>query len=314
VLELGAFGFGAPASGLGVARSGAPTRETTLREHSPPVRLRISHHGRVLTEIARRAEDLITSKIRRDSTALDAEIGRWGRIVALRIPALRDLAPYNKARGVNENDLPHLDAVSAFFTDAGIVPTLEVWAGDASDQLSAALAHRGLYAGTVTATLHLNLNNSHPLKPAPGPVAVEEIDPADDDTDYFTTLIGGYELTNTLPAHLVMLRAEHDPGAVRRYLARIDGRPAAAASLYLHPDGALLSGAATLPEHRRHGCQHALITRRLADASTLTDLAVVTVAYGSASQTNLERAGFRQTHTRTTWRPLNNTSVTDPRS
>lgn len=261
----------------------------------------------MLTDIARRAEDLITSKIRRDSTALDAEIGRWGRIVALRIPALRDLVPYNKARGVNENDLPHLDAVSAFFTDAGIVPTLEVWAGDAGERLGAALARRGFYAGTVSATLHLNLNNSHPVRPVPGPVTVEELGPADDDTDYFATLIGGYELISARPAHLAMLRAEHDPAAVRRYLARIDGRPAAAASLYLHPDGALLSGAATLPRHRRHGCQNALITRRLADASMLTDLAVVTVAYGSASQANLERAGFRQTHTRTAWRPLNNT-------
>lgn len=261
----------------------------------------------MLTDIARRAEDLITSKIRRDSTALDAEIGRWGRIVALRIPALRDLVPYNKARGVNENDLPHLDAVSAFFTDAGIVPTLEVWAGDAGERLGAALARCGFYAGAVSATLHLNLNNSHPVRPVPGPVTVEELGPADDDTDYFATLIGGYELISTHPAHLAMLRAEHDPAAVRRYLARIDGRPAAAASLYLHPDGALLSGAATLPRHRRHGCQNALITRRLADASMLTDLAVVTVAYGSASQANLERAGFRQTHTRTAWRPLNNT-------
>jgi hypothetical protein len=211
---------------------------------SPPVRLRVSHHGRVLTDIARRAEDLITSKIRRDSAAPDAEIGQWGRIVALRIPALRDLVPYNKAHGVNEQDLPHLDAVSAFFTDAGIVPTLEVWAGDASERLGAALARRGLSAGTVTATLHLNLNlnNSRPVEPAPapGPVTVEELDPAQDDTDYFTTLIGRYELTNARPAHLAMLRAEHDPAAVRRYLARVDGRPAAAASLYVHPDGALV--------------------------------------------------------------------------
>ncbi|MBR7839608.1 hypothetical protein KDL01_40525 [Actinospica durhamensis] len=267
----------------------------------------------MLTAIAQRAEDLITSKIRRDATALDAEIGCWGRIVALRIPTLRDLAPYNKARGVNADDLPHLDVVSAFFTDTGTVPTLEVWAGDASDRLGAALAHRGLYAGTVTATLHQNLN-PHPAEPAPGPVTVEELDPADDDTDYFTTLIGGYELAAARPEHLAMLRAEHDPATVRRYLARIDSRPAAAASLYLTPDGALLSGAATLPQHRRRGCQNALITRRLADASALTDLAVVTVAYGSASHTNLEHAGFRQTHTRTTWRPLNTTSVTDPRS
>lgn len=265
----------------------------------------------MLTETARRAENLITAKIHHDATApavagpQGARLGRWGRTVALRVPALRDLAPYNKARGVNEDDLPHLDEITAFFTDAAIVPTLEVWTGDAGDRLGAALARRGLYAGSVTATLHLCLEAPRPLPTPPARVTVEELDPADDSPDYFAALVAGYQLTDAGPDLLAMLRAEHDPSTVRRYLARVDGRPAAAASFYPHPDGALLSGAATRPEFRRHGCQTALIARRLTDAAALTDLAVVTVAYGSASHTNLARTGFRQTHTRTAWRPLN---------
>ena len=270
----------------------------------------------MLADTARRAEDLITAKIRRDAAtptareSLDAKTGQWGRVVALRVPALPELSFYNKARGVNEDDLPHLDAISAFFADAGAVPTLEVWAGDAGDRLGAALARRGMYAGTVTATLHRELGSApYPAGPAHPAVTVEELDPADD-ADYLPTLVGGYELAQARPEQHAMLGVEHDPAAVRRYLARVDGHPAAAASLYLgpgdarHPGGALLSGAATLPRYRRHGCQGALINRRLADAGQFTDLAVVTVGYGSASQTNLERAGFRLTHTRTAWRPL----------
>jgi len=261
------------------------------------------------TAIARRAEDLITAKLRQDVAAatadgaVDAELSRWGRTVALRVPALRQLAPYNKARGVGEDDLPRLDAISAFFTGAGIVPTLEVWAGDAGDRLGAALARRGLYAGAVSATLHLGLGGPLPGQTASGRVTVEELDPAGPAPQHLATLLGGYGSTRAAPALHAMLRAEHGP-AVRRYLARVDGRPAAAASLFLHPDGALLSGAATLPGYRRNGCQQALIARRLADAAALTDLAVVTVAFGSASHGNLERVGFRQTHTRTAWRPL----------
>lgn len=264
----------------------------------------------MLSDIARRAEDLITSKLSLDAAtpaarqSLGAETACWGRTVALRVPALRELPFYNKARGFNEDDLPHLDAIFAFFTKAGVEPTLEVWAGDAGDRLGAALARRGLYAGTVTATLHRHLDRDpQPTTAAHDSVTVEELDPSDA-TDYLATLIGGYELTNAPSERHTMLRAEHDPATVRRYLARVNGRPAAAASLYLTPAGALLSGAATLPEHRHHGCQSALITHRLADAAKLTDLAVVTVAYGSPSQLNLERAGFRITHTRTTWRVL----------
>jgi hypothetical protein len=274
----------------------------------------------MLADTARRAEDLITSKVHRDAAApaarqsLDAETASWGRIVAQRIPMLRELTFYNKARGVNESDLPYLDAVTVFFTDGGITPTLEVWAGDASDRLGAALARRGLYAGAVTATMHRHLDSGfHAARPADSSVTVEELDPADD-TDYLNTLMGGYELTQASPEHRAMIRAEHDPGTVRRYLAHVDGNPAAAASLYLHSNGALLGGAATLRRYRRRGCQGALIAQRLADASKHTDLAVVTVAYGSASQVNLERAGFQTTHTRTAWRPLHQSPNTGPPS
>ncbi|MBF9066848.1 GNAT family N-acetyltransferase [Streptacidiphilus fuscans] len=274
----------------------------------------------MLSDIARRAEDLITSKLSLDAAtpaarqSLDAETACWGRTVALRVPALRELPFYNKARGFNEDDLPYLDAIFAFFTEAGIEPTLEVWAGDAGDRLGAALALRGLYAGTVTATLHRHLDSdSRPPVVAHDSVTVDELDPSDD-TDYLTTLLGGYELTSAPSERRTMLRAEHDPTTVRRYLARVNGHPAAAASLYVTPTGALLSGAATLPQYRRHGCQSALITHRLADAAKVTDLAVVTVAYGSPSQLNLERAGFRITHTRTTWRPIRYKSIADAAS
>ena len=257
--------------------------------------------------LAHRAEDLITEKIRQDSAAagpLGAETRRWERAAALRVTALPDLTFYNKARGMNEDDLPHLDAICEFYTSAGILPTLEVWASDATDRLGRTLATHGLFAGTVTATLHADLNDRPIAAPVTDHVTVTELDPADDDTTYFTTLLGGYGLSGAMPDRIAMMRAEHHPATVRRYLAHVDGRPAAAASLYIGKSGALLSGAATLPSFRRHGCQSALITRRLADAARFTDLAVVTVAFGSPSHANLERVGFNQTHTRTAWRPL----------
>jgi hypothetical protein len=270
------------------------------------------------SETTRRAEAVITAKIRHDAVtagsrpSLGAATGEWGRIVALRVPPLSDLAFYNKARGVNEDDIPHLCTVSEFYTGVGIAPTLEVWADDASDGLGIALARHGLYAGAVTATLHRHLDGDPRLTGrADSPVTVEELMPTaaerlahDNETDYMATLVGGYELAEGRAEHLAMLRAEHDPAVVRRYIAYVGGRPAAAASLYLAPDGALLGGAATPPAFRRHGCQAALISHRLADAAKLTDLAVVTTAFGSAGQTNLERSGFRLTHTRTAWRPL----------
>lgn len=78
-----------------------------------------------------------------------------------------------------------------------------------------------------------------------------------------------------------------------RYLARRGNTPAGGASLRVGEGIALLCGAATLPAHRRHGVQSALLTRRLADAVREgCEVAVVTTQPGSKSQQNVQRQGF----------------------
>jgi GNAT superfamily N-acetyltransferase len=57
---------------------------------------------------------------------------------------------------------------------------------------------------------------------------------------------------------------------------------------------ALVDGAATLPEHRGHGCQAALLAARFQAARAEgARVAVSRTGAGSASQRNLERAGMR---------------------
>jgi GNAT superfamily N-acetyltransferase len=85
----------------------------------------------------------------------------------------------------------------------------------------------------------------------------------------------------------------------RRYLARIDGRPAGAASLRIDGDIAQLAGAATLPAFRRCGLQTALLRHRLLEAREGgCTLAVVTTQPGSTSQANVQRRGFTVLYTR----------------
>ena len=60
-----------------------------------------------------------------------------------------------------------------------------------------------------------------------------------------------------------------------------------------------LAGAATLPAHRRHGVQSALLRTRLIEASSHgCDLAVVTVEPASKSQQNMQRNGFALLYSR----------------
>lgn len=81
----------------------------------------------------------------------------------------------------------------------------------------------------------------------------------------------------------------------RRYLASRAGVTAGSGCIRLdHRAGiAQLCGAATLPEHRRHGVQSALLGARLFDAHMAgCEIAVVTTVPGSTSQHNVQRQGF----------------------
>ena len=84
-----------------------------------------------------------------------------------------------------------------------------------------------------------------------------------------------------------------------RYVALHDGTIAGAGSVRIAGGIAQLTGAATLPAHRRHGIQTALLAARLADASSAAcDIAVVTTSPGSKSQENVQRRGFHLLYTR----------------
>jgi GNAT superfamily N-acetyltransferase len=100
----------------------------------------------------------------------------------------------------------------------------------------------------------------------------------------------------------VLERAERDSAAIdgiRRYLALRDGQPAGGASFRVAAGIAQLTGAGTVPAHRRNGIQTALLAARLADATAEgCDVAVVTTQPGSKSQQNVQRRGFDLLYTR----------------
>jgi GNAT superfamily N-acetyltransferase len=96
------------------------------------------------------------------------------------------------------------------------------------------------------------------------------------------------------PRDVVVNAMRHMAAAgLRHYLALRDGVPAGGASMHMAGGVAQLTGAATLPQHRRRGVQSALLSARLADAAAEgCDLAVVTTQPGSKSQQNVQRNGF----------------------
>lgn len=254
-------------------------------------------------DLVQRAEAVITHKAELDfKAAADVDSGatfrRFGAAAATRLAALPKFAQYNKVRGYRAADRRLLEEVLEFYADPGLLPAVEVWAGDATTELHRMLLDAGLMPSAPSVTLH--------TRPSPeaaaSPVAVEEV--GLDDERYLEVLYGGYETPASKVVFRRMLAIEHSTPGLRRYVALVDGQSAAAGSLFTHDNVSYFAGAATLPHFRKRGCQAALINRRLADAAEVSDLVVVTAACASPSHDNLARHGFGLTHTRTVWQPI----------
>ena len=88
------------------------------------------------------------------------------------------------------------------------------------------------------------------------------------------------------------------PGMVL-YLARRDGVIAGGGSIRVANGIVQMSGASTLPAHRRRGVQTTLLCARLADAARQRcDLAITCTEPASKSQENMQRAGFELLYSR----------------
>jgi len=88
----------------------------------------------------------------------------------------------------------------------------------------------------------------------------------------------------------------------RLSLARIDGRPAAAAKLFLHDNVGFFADAATHPDFRARGLQTALLRHRVEMAARAgAELIFSQAAFGSISHRNMERIGLRVLCNRAIW-------------
>jgi GNAT superfamily N-acetyltransferase len=206
--------------------------------------------------------------------------------------------------GVRAEDL---EAIESFFTERGSATQHEVCplAGVAT---TAALVARGYVPVEMSNVLARPLDGLGSREDAPSgddatAPRVRVAQPGDEAV-WADTVARGWDMG---PAFDDMLRGFARVGFARTgttsFLAEIDGRPIASASLGMHHGVAVFAGAATIPGARRRGAQRALIAARLAWAKAGgCDVAMMAAEPGSRSQHNAERNGFRVAYTRTKWK------------
>lgn len=231
----------------------------------------------------------------------DVSIAPFGAARALCTADLPEVDFLNTVHRLLPEDADHVPRIAAHYAAAGIQPWLELMPAPGFERLAEALG----VAGGRQVGFYAMSERVLPA-PAPGPrpagVTVEVV--GSDVEDFARVRAAGHEVP---PEHLedAIRRSRECAGVAgaRLYLARVDRVPAAAAVLFLAPPIGYLADAATLPAHRRRGCQTALIQRRLADAAAAgcTRAAVLT-RWDTQSHANVARQGFRGAYTKVVWR------------
>lgn len=217
-------------------------------------------------------------------------------------------SPANKAIGVGFDaplDPGELDAVEAAWRERGEPMRVEL-ASLALPEAARTLTERGYRLIGFENVLGRSLE----VIDAPGTVQglTLEILPPDELEPWLRVVVDGFAVPDEGPEPFEqhsrevlesVIRDVSQLNGMRRYVARIDGEPAGAASMRIDGRFASLAGAATLPAFRRRGVQSALFERRLADAAADgCTIATVVTQPGSKSQANAQRRGFAVLYTR----------------
>jgi len=220
-----------------------------------------------------------------------------------------DGSPINKVSGLGFAGTladDELEAVERAFDERGAPVQVEISnLGDPA--IAAGLSQRGYRLVGFENVLGLRIDPASVESLAPG-VEIRESGPEELGV-WLDVVVGGFAVPDTqgVASHEefprdVLERVIGDFGSVegcRRYLARRAGVPAGGASLRVDDGIAQLTGAATLPEHRRRGVQSSLLSSRLAATARMgCDLATVVTQPGSKSQQNVQRQGFQLLYTR----------------
>ena len=201
---------------------------------------------------------------------------------------------------LKEEDLDQLPAIEAWLAARQLDALFDVLPIVACRAVALALAERGYRLVSWQPMLYRKL--SLPVGAAAEAIEVQEL--GAEDVEFRDTFLAGYEVPpdELASASKAMEARWHAEGA-RCFIARIDGRPVAAATLVVLDGIARLANCATLPYARNSGAQTALIQARLrVAAAAKLDLAISDARQGGASLRNLARAGFAVCAQITQWK------------
>jgi hypothetical protein len=252
-------------------------------------------------DLARRLERLVAPEPTLDgrrSLPGDVMVAPFGRTIAAKSKTRR---PSNKVFCFNQDDVARLDEILAFYAMDDLEPTFSLTPAGFTRDVAAALAGAGFSQHEFEQAMLYGLPSTE-LSSPPRHIAIERVT-AETLEAYAGTAAAGFEMPPAWwDAAIADVRSRFTSDD-HRFMARIDGEPAAVATLRTREGVASLGGAATIPHFRGRGCHLALLRHRL-DVAYLLGCTLVSsgASFGSGSFRNQLRAGLRLAYIESGWR------------
>jgi GNAT superfamily N-acetyltransferase len=197
---------------------------------------------------------------------------------------------FNRVLCMSDSDVPHLPAMLRFFEAHGAAPRFDVCPLNCSTATLRALASLGFIESR--GAHHCRRLMALPDVVNEGASSIE-VTPLTRDTMADWLLIDEAVWPSHPKSRRAKLEATWDAPRFHRFLAWVNGQPAALGRLEIEAGIASLNGAGTLPAFRGLGCHRALIAARAKVARELgCDAITSLVTPGSASENNLRAYGF----------------------
>jgi ribosomal protein S18 acetylase RimI-like enzyme len=210
---------------------------------------------------------------------------------------------FNCVVGLQAGHERHIEPLVAWYRDNDVKGSFQIVPGNCDAGLTRELARLGYCQSDFHASL---IGEPDVLVTEQGRIATERVADAALMEDYLDAYVAGWQIPEQDRAQFkANVRPWLQEADWSLYLARVDGRPAAAATLYVHRHVGYCADAATDPVFRGRGLHTALLARRIADAGAAgVDFVCSGADFLSTSHRNMERVGMRLQFVRSIWRPL----------
>jgi Acetyltransferase (GNAT) domain len=206
---------------------------------------------------------------------------------------------FNKVVGLCAGQEGEIESLTGWYRENGVKARFEILPRADDDKLGCELARLGFYPSEFHTSL---VRDALPEALVESILDVERVASAEAMEEFLDAYIAGWQIS-----------ADHDgfkrnvrPWLVQRgwslFLARVNGKPAATAILFVEDGVGYLADAACDPIYRRCGLHGALLKRRIHESNVVgVEFVCSGAAFLSASHRNMERAGMRIQFNRSIW-------------